>query len=93
MLQSMKTVTIRDLRQRWPETEKALQAEQEIVITRDGRPVARLLRVLEQKSERKRWDSGEHKKWLKNFWGNKLFPSADAALAHDRADRWEKDSD
>ncbi|MBA2431957.1 MAG: type II toxin-antitoxin system Phd/YefM family antitoxin, partial [Chthoniobacterales bacterium] len=41
----MKTVTIRDLRQRWPETEKALAVEHEIIITRDGQPVAKLSRI------------------------------------------------
>ena len=32
-----------DLRQRWPETEKALQKEHEILITRDSKPVAKLV--------------------------------------------------
>jgi hypothetical protein len=32
----MKTITIRDLRQRWPEAEAALQVEDEILITRDS---------------------------------------------------------
>src|SRR6267378_3843738 len=35
----MKTITIRDLRQRWPEAEAALQIEEEIIITRDSKPV------------------------------------------------------
>ena len=42
----MKTITIRDLRQRWPETEAALQVEDEILITRDSKPVAKLVRFL-----------------------------------------------
>jgi antitoxin (DNA-binding transcriptional repressor) of toxin-antitoxin stability system len=32
----MRTITIRDLRQRWPEAEAALQAEEEIIVTRDS---------------------------------------------------------
>jgi len=32
----MKTITIRDLRQRWPETEKRLQAENELLIERQA---------------------------------------------------------
>ena len=43
----MKTITIRDLRQRWPEAEAALQAEDEIIVTRDSKPVAKLVRVTE----------------------------------------------
>jgi antitoxin (DNA-binding transcriptional repressor) of toxin-antitoxin stability system len=55
----MKTVTIRDLRQRWPETERALQVEGEIVITRDSKPVAKLVRYIEPK-KRKRFDPEAH---------------------------------
>lgn len=88
----MKTITIRDLRQRWPEAEKALQAEHEILVTRDGQPVAKLVRVVTASRQRKRWDPQAHMRWMKKVWGNKVFPSADAAIARDRADRWEKDS-
>jgi len=83
----MKTITIRDLRQRWPETEKSLQVENEIVITRDGEPVAKLVRVVAEKPKRKRWNPEEHKRWIKKVFGNKVFPSSDAALAAARADR------
>ena len=41
----MKTITIRDLRQRWPEAEAALQIEDEILITRDSKPVGKLVRI------------------------------------------------
>ena len=45
----MKKITIRDLRQCWPETEKTLQVENELIITRDGQPVAKLVRVVPKK--------------------------------------------
>ena len=61
----MRTVTIRDLRQRWPEVEAALQAEDEILITRDSRPVAKLVRVAERVPKQKRWSVEEHKKWIR----------------------------
>ena len=83
----MKTITIRDLRQRWPETEKSLQVENEIVITRDGEPVAKLVRVVPEKPKRKRWSPEEHMRWLKKVYGNKMFPSSDEQLATARADR------
>ena len=83
----MKTITIRDLRQRWPETEKSLQIENEIVITRDGEPVAKLVRLVPPKAKRKRWNPEEHMKWIKKVYGNKVFPSIDEELAKARADR------
>ncbi len=86
----MKTITIRDLRQRWPAAERALQDEHELVITRDGKPVAKLVRVTESPQKRKRWNAKAHMRWLKKTWGNKVFESVDAALARDRADRWEQ---
>ena len=42
---------MRDVRQRWPEAERSLAEEGEIVITRDGKPVARLLPVEEDDQE------------------------------------------
>lgn len=88
----MKTITIRDLRQHWPEAEAALQVEDEILITRDSKPVAKLVRVVPEKRKRKRWDPEEHMKWLKRVWGNKMMPSSDAAMSRSRADRWERES-
>jgi antitoxin (DNA-binding transcriptional repressor) of toxin-antitoxin stability system len=38
----MKRISVRDLRQKWPEAERALKIESELVITRDGEPVARI---------------------------------------------------
>ena len=83
----MKTITIRDLRQRWPETEKTLQVENELIITRDGEPVAKLVRVVPEKRKRKRWDPEEHKKWLKKVWGKKEVSLVDKYLQADREDR------
>ena len=83
----MKTITIRDLRQRWPEAEAALKIENEILITRDSQPVAKLVRIVPQKPKRKRWNPEEHLRWLKKVYGNKMFPSSDEQLAAARADR------
>lgn len=83
----MKTITIRDLRQRWPETEAALQVEDEILITRDSKPVAKLVRFVPPKSKRKRWNAEQHAARIKKIFGNKVFPSIDRELAEARADR------
>ena len=83
----MKTITIRDLRQRWPEAEAALQVEEEITVTRDSKPVARLVRVGQAESKRRRWSPEAHRKWVKKVFGSKVFPSSDELLASARADR------
>ena len=83
----MKTMTIRDLRQRWPEAEAALLVEEEILITRDSKPVAKLVRLGEPEVRRKRWNPEEHQKWIKKVYGDKMFPGSDEQLAAARADR------
>ncbi|HEV2330239.1 MAG TPA: hypothetical protein VGY56_15765 [Verrucomicrobiae bacterium] len=83
----MKTISIRDLRQRWPEAEAALQIEDEILITRDSKPVAKLVRVAPRKIKRKRWNPDEHMRWMKKVYGNKVFFDSDEQLAAARADR------
>jgi antitoxin (DNA-binding transcriptional repressor) of toxin-antitoxin stability system len=82
----VKKMTIRDLRQRWPEAEAALELEHEILITRDSKPVARLVRVSENTPTRPRWDSRAHALWQKAVSGGK--PSrSDAGLGRARAER------
>ena len=82
----MKTITIRDLRQRWPEAEAALQVEEEILITRDSKPVAKLVRVSSSPPRRRRWDVQEHARWQRKISGGKVLRS-DAALQASRAER------
>jgi len=85
-LDPLKTITIRDLRQRWPEAEAALQVEGEILVTRDSKPVAKLVRVSAEGPRRSRWNPAEHARWQREVSGGKLSRS-DAALAAARADR------
>ncbi len=80
-------MTIRDLRQRWPEAEAALQVEDEIIITRDSKPVARLVRIVESGAKRTRWSPEEHRKWIRKVFGKKVFPSSDESLTAARTDR------
>jgi len=83
----MKTITIRDLRQRWPEAEAALKLEEEILITRDSRPVAKLVYVGPQGPKLKRWNPDAHAARIKRILGNKIFTGIDSELATARADR------
>jgi antitoxin (DNA-binding transcriptional repressor) of toxin-antitoxin stability system len=83
----MKTITIRDLRQRWPDAEAALEVEDEILITRDSKPVAKLVRFVPPRAKRPRWNPEKQAARIKKIFGNKVFPSIDQELAEARADR------
>lgn len=84
----MKTITVRDLRQRWPQAEALLKAEHELVVTRDGQPVAKLVRIVPAKARRDRFDPAEHAAWQRRvFGGRKVSAWVDRALAQTRADR------
>jgi antitoxin (DNA-binding transcriptional repressor) of toxin-antitoxin stability system len=65
----MKTITVRDLRQHWPEAEKMLERERELVVTRDGKPVAKLVRFRERPARRKRFDAEQHAAWQRRVNG------------------------
>jgi antitoxin (DNA-binding transcriptional repressor) of toxin-antitoxin stability system len=65
----VKTITVRDLRQRWPVAENLLQTERELLITRDGQPVARLVRLAADRVKRRRFDPAEHRVWQTQVFG------------------------
>jgi antitoxin (DNA-binding transcriptional repressor) of toxin-antitoxin stability system len=91
VLKAMTSLTIRDLRQRWPQAEKALETEEEILITRDGKPVAKLVRFTEEKEKRPRFDfEGFHRKYKKLQKAGKLLPDSSARISASRADRFER---
>lgn len=84
----MRTMTVRDIRLKWPEAERNLRSEGEIIVTRDSKPVARLLPfVPDRVSTRTHFDPDAHMRWLRRFWtGKRKPPSTDELLARDRAD-------
>jgi antitoxin (DNA-binding transcriptional repressor) of toxin-antitoxin stability system len=84
----MKTMSIRDLRQKWPEPESRLQVEGEIIITHDAKPVARPVRYVELTKPRKRFDPVAHAKWQKKMNGGRVVRWVDEDLAAARADRF-----
>lgn len=83
----MKTITIRDLRQRWPHAEALLQEENELLVTRDGTPVAKLVRIKPETKRRQRFDPAEHRAWQARVFGKRGVAWVDRALADSRADR------
>ncbi|MCC7535209.1 MAG: type II toxin-antitoxin system prevent-host-death family antitoxin [Deltaproteobacteria bacterium] len=82
-------MTVRDVRQRWPVAERALAEEGEVIVTRDGKPVARIVPF----EPRRRtggssvdWDALD--RWRARFWKRQPAQrSTDEDLANDRADR------
>ena len=82
----MKTFSVRDLRQRWPEAEALLRTEREIVITRDSKPIAKLVRFTAPKKPRKRFGPVAHGKWQHKLSGGRVSRWSDRALAAARAD-------
>ena len=65
----MKTISVRDLRQRWPAAESLLQTEREVIVTRDGQPVARLVRVAGNRARRRRFSLTEQRDWQRQVFG------------------------
>ena len=61
-------MTVRDVRLHWPQAEKALAQGEEIVVTRDAKPVARLLPFIPATSRtRPRFDPELHLRRLRRF--------------------------
>lgn len=83
----MKTVTVRDLRQRWPETERALRSEHEILITRDSKPVAKLVRYVVPDRPRAQFDPVAHGKWQRKMSGGTMTRWVDDGLLKERDER------
>jgi antitoxin (DNA-binding transcriptional repressor) of toxin-antitoxin stability system len=83
----MKTITVRDIRQRWPEAERSLAIEGEITITRDGKPVARLLPVEPVEDNRPRFDPVANRKRREKLWGKGAVIDSLSGLLEDREDR------
>jgi antitoxin (DNA-binding transcriptional repressor) of toxin-antitoxin stability system len=82
-------MTVSDLRLHWPNAEKALAQGKEIVVTRDAKPVARLLPILPATSRsRPRFDPKVHLQRLRRFWRRQpAQPSTAQWLAQDHVDR------
>lgn len=83
----MKTMSVRDLRQRWPRAEAMLETEGEILITRDAKPVARLVRFVEPRRLRKRFEPARHATWQAKVGGKRVVRWVDEFLARDRSTR------
>jgi antitoxin (DNA-binding transcriptional repressor) of toxin-antitoxin stability system len=83
---SMVRMSVREIRLKWPQAERLLAVAEEIVVTRDSKPVARIVPYGETaRTRRGRFDPDEHVRWLRRFWkGKPRQPSTDQLLANDR---------
>lgn len=81
-------MSVRDIRQKWPEAERKLAEMGEIVVTRDSKPIARILPYHPARaSKRRRFDLAKHQRWLRRFWRSQPAQvSTDELLKRDRAD-------
>lgn len=81
-------MTVRDVRLHWPTAEKALAQGEEIVVTRNAKPVARILPFIpERPHARPRFSPEAHLARLTRFWKKQPAQSStDEWLAHDRSD-------
>jgi antitoxin (DNA-binding transcriptional repressor) of toxin-antitoxin stability system len=78
-------LTVRDLRLHWPDAERRLKREGELIVTRDGQPVAKLSLYRPEKRAKLRWSKEGHLRWLSRVWkGARGGPSIDELLAEDR---------
>jgi antitoxin (DNA-binding transcriptional repressor) of toxin-antitoxin stability system len=82
-------MTVRDVRLHWPAAEKALAHGEEIVVTRDAKPVARLVPFIPATPlPRTHFNPEVHLRQLRRFWKNQLAqPSTDDLLAQDRSNK------
>lgn len=82
----MTSMTVRDVRLNWPKAEKALAEGEEIIITRDAKPVARLLPLVPgARQRRQRFVPVAHEREVKRIWRRRRpRPSTDVLLARDR---------
>ena len=78
-------LSVRDLRLHWPAAERRLKREGELVVTRDGEPVAKLIAYRPEKVERPKWSAQKHLTWLNRAWkSDDQGPSTDEFLKQDR---------
>jgi antitoxin (DNA-binding transcriptional repressor) of toxin-antitoxin stability system len=84
----MTSMTVRDVRLHWPAAEKALAQGEEIVVTRDAKPVARLVPFISATHRpRPPFNPEMHLRRLRRFWKNQpTQPSTDNLLTQDRSD-------
>lgn len=84
----MTRMSVRDIRLRWPEAERTLATVGEIVVTRDSKPVARILPYRPPARRRRaRFDPVAHTRWLRRFWrARRTRVSTDELLERDRSE-------
>ena len=68
----MTKMKARDVRLHRPRAEQRLAEGGELVVTCDGKPVARIVPFREPGRRRKRFQSETHLRWLAGFWKGRV---------------------
>jgi len=77
----MKTATVRDLRNNFAKVSRWVQDGQKVEITSRGVALAHLVPVAPPKNRKpKRFDVEEHRRWMKETYGDKTLPGNSALL-------------
>jgi antitoxin (DNA-binding transcriptional repressor) of toxin-antitoxin stability system len=86
---ALATITLEEFLKEWPE--EALALEKELLITRDGKPIAKLVSVPGGpevvEDTRRRFNAAEHRKWQKEVFGDEILEDSTPQLMRDREDR------
>lgn len=70
---TMKTASVRDLRNNFAKVSRWLEAGEKVEITKRGRPYARMSPAPKSKVKRRKiFDAEKHRKWMKEVYGNKV---------------------
>jgi antitoxin (DNA-binding transcriptional repressor) of toxin-antitoxin stability system len=83
----VKTITVTDVRRRWPKAEALLRVAKEIVITREAKPVAKLVWIDELPKPRQRFDPTAHGRWQRKMASGKVSRWVDHAVREAREGR------
>ncbi len=87
-MEVMKTMSLLEIDQHWPEAQKELKSGCGIVVTRDGETVGRLVPMeVEEEKPRKRFDPEEHRRWMEEMWGDSEPFDSTPALMESREER------
>jgi antitoxin (DNA-binding transcriptional repressor) of toxin-antitoxin stability system len=71
----MKTMSVLEIDQHWPEAREALKADSGILVTRDGKAIGRLIPIEPEEDTRPRFDPEKNRLRRKKLWGDETFDS------------------
>lgn len=83
----MKTMSVLEIDQHWPEAREALRVDAGIVVTRDGETIGRLTPIEPEEDTRPRFDPEKNRLRREKLWGKGVVIDTLSGLLEDREDR------